>query len=161
SASIPPAIGAVSYEGAPVIKERTYTSSWPYRAVVFLVKFAWGMLFCQSIVGSILVVGWSYRLAQRSVLKYWWSRRRQPGETFTDFLVGDERTRGHRHWANWFFHQNFRDTIRRPPGMSLPRYLLLLLQAPVHSLWLNFWIGVRAMLNTWVLTLPAGLFWWF
>src|SRR6266852_2133210 len=31
----------------------------------------------------------------------------------------------------------------------------------VHSLWQNFWIGLRAITNTWVLTLPACLFWWF
>src|SRR6266852_5796624 len=31
----------------------------------------------------------------------------------------------------------------------------------VHSLSQNFWIGLRAITNTWALTLPACLFWWF
>jgi hypothetical protein len=36
-----------------------------------------------------------------------------------------------------------------------------LLKAPVHSLWLNARIGLQAIANTAVLTLPACLFWWF
>jgi hypothetical protein len=161
--STPPAVGAFNYEDARSIKEQAHAPSWLYRVLVFPLKFAWGMLFCQSIVGSLLVIGWSYRLAQRSILKYWWSRspRRQQGETLAEFFAADERTRPHRHWPNWFFQQNFRDAIRRSPGLSLGQYVVSLLQAPVHSLWINFWVGVRAILNTWVLTLPAGLFWWF
>jgi hypothetical protein len=161
--SIPRVISAVGYEGPPLVKERAYSPSWLYRALVFLLKFAWGMLFCQSIVGSILVIGWSYRLAQRSVLKYWWSRsgRRQQGETLAEFLASDEQTKPHCHWPNWFFRQNLRGAIRRQRGRGTAPYVLSLLQAPWHSLWLNFWVGVRAILNTWVLTLPAGLFWWF
>ena len=39
-----------------------------WRTLVFPVKLLWGMAFCQSVLGSIFVVGWSYRLAQRSVV---------------------------------------------------------------------------------------------
>src|SRR5262249_35650377 len=31
----------------------------------------------------------------------------------------------------------------------------------IDSLWLNLRIGFRAITNTWILTLPAGLLWWF
>jgi len=134
-----------------------------WRTLVFPVKLLWGMAFCQSVLGSIFVVGWSYRLAQRSVLKYWWSRRplSQARLAFDDFLAGSEQTRVHRRWPNWFAEQNFREAIRPQPHLSRLRRAFSFGRAPCHSVWLNFWIGLRAITNTWALTLPACLFWWF
>ena len=43
----------------------------------FFWKYFLGMLFCQSLVGGILIIGWTYRLVQRAVLKQWW-RRSEP-----------------------------------------------------------------------------------
>jgi len=135
------------------------------RALVFPVKFFLGVLFCQSLVGSILIIGWTYRLAQRSVLKYWWSRsagsRGQGARDFKEFVSGSTVTQPHRHWPNWFAQQNFLEAIRRQPGISLASYALSVLKALVHSLCLNLWIGLSAAFNTCLLTLPACLFWWF
>src|SRR5947208_11252041 len=130
------------------------------------------MLFCQSFLGSILVVGWTYRLAQRAALKFWWSRRTnsERGLTLDQFLGASERTKLHQHWPNWFLQQNFRESIRPPerrdPALhdstpevsqsrtSAPR----LLSASFGSLRQNFWIGLRAITNTRTLILPACLF---
>lgn len=133
------------------------------RALLFPVKLFWGMIFCQGLLGSIFVVGWSYRLAQRFALKYWWSHssRAQPNTTFADFLAGSERTRDHRHWPNWFLQQDFAEALRRQPGVSAGRYVFSVVRAFTHGLWLNFWMGLRAIANTWALTLPACIFWWF
>ncbi|HYR42341.1 MAG TPA: hypothetical protein VER98_04930, partial [Terriglobia bacterium] len=118
------------------------------RALVFPVKFFLGVLFCQSLVGSILIIGWTYRLAQRSVLKYWWSRsagsRGQGARDFKEFVSGSTVTQPHRHWPNWFAQQNFLEAIRRQPGISLARYALSVLKALVHSFCLNLWIGLSA-----------------
>ena len=146
---------------AAPISTRAPSRLW--RVLVFPVKLFWGMAFCQSVLGSIFVVGWSYRLAQRSVLKYWWSCRpsSQAQLTFNDFLAGNEQTRVHRHWPNWFAQQNFREAICAQPHLSWFRRAFTFTRALVHSLWLNFWLGLRAITNTWALTLPACLFWWF
>src|SRR5260221_314576 len=81
------------------------------RVVAFPVKFFWGLIFCQSLVGSILIIGWTYRLAQRAVLKYWWSRspgsRGKSAQQFKEFLSAGTVTQPHRHWPNWFVQQNF------------------------------------------------------
>jgi len=165
----------------PIIAARPRSPSLLQRVLVFPVKLFWGMAFCQGLVGSILVVGWTYRLAQRSVLKYWWlhSQRPQESQNFADFLAESDRTRPCRHWPNWFFQQDFLQTIRAQPtpaklpasvgaaersrhgASGITHSLSRLARAPVHSLWLNLWIGLRAVSNTWVLSLPAGLFWWF
>src|SRR3989442_15379776 len=108
-------LAGVSSRTPPIIAARPRFPSLLQRVLVFPVKLFWGMAFCQGLVGSILMVGWTYRLAQRSVLKYWWSRsgRPQQRETFAEFLEQDERTKIPRHWPNWFFQQNVRDAIRR------------------------------------------------
>jgi hypothetical protein len=40
------------------------------RRILFTpVKFLWGMALCQRVLGALAVIGWTYRLMQRSVLK--------------------------------------------------------------------------------------------
>jgi hypothetical protein len=147
---------------APVL-ESVQAPSRLHRLLVFPLKFFWGMVFCQGITGSILIVGWTYRLAQRAALKFWFSRSNQPQTRagLLEFLSADQSTSVHAHWPNWFAHQNFRNELKRPrePGagaLALKRPSLLM-----GSLWTNFWTGWRAIVNTWALTLPAGIFWWF
>lgn len=41
------------------------------RLVRGIVAYAWGVLFCQSAISALLVVGWTYRVAQRNVLRRW------------------------------------------------------------------------------------------
>jgi hypothetical protein len=147
----------------PVITTQSWWRAGIRRGLWFPVKLFWGMVFCQGLVGGIFVVGWSYRLAQRAALKYWWSHssRSGPNQTFTGFLAGGERTKGHQYWPNWFLQPDFAEALRWQPEAGLWRYSFGLLRGLVHGLWSNFWIGLRATANTWVLTLPAGLLWWF
>ncbi|HKI72584.1 MAG TPA: hypothetical protein VKA81_09430, partial [Verrucomicrobiae bacterium] len=60
------------------------------------------MLFCQSVLGALAVLGWTYRLTQRSVLKLWWKLSESSARTrgFAEFLADDPRTREHAHWPN-------------------------------------------------------------
>lgn len=118
---------------------------------VFLWKFLVGMVCCQSLLFSFLLVGWTYRFMQRVALKAWWkqSRDRQEAESLSDFLVSHD----HISWPNWIIHQNFRETLRTHKFKAL-----------FHSLWLNFRFGVAGAFNTFVLTLPGCalmLFGWY
>jgi hypothetical protein len=133
------------------------------RLIMFPIKFFWGMIFCQGLTGSILVVGWTYRLAQRQALKLWFSRSAQPQTRagLLEFLSSDKITRAQSHWPNWFSQQNFRDEISRQKERGWGAHMLRMGCLLVQSLWANFWIGLRAIANTWTLTLPACVFWWF
>jgi hypothetical protein len=165
---VPP---SVISEPRPITAEPSRAAALLYRTLAFPLKFLWGMIFCQSLLGSIFVVGWTYRFAQRSAFKFWWSRRLCPDgdTTFKQFLSRSERTKQHRNWPNWFLQQNFRrrsapvadDSVGESTVSQIWNRALRLPRALFHSLWLNFWIGLRGIANTWVLTLPACLFWWF
>jgi hypothetical protein len=149
----------------PAARSAIHAPSLLRRLLLFPIKLVWGMLFCQSLAGSIFIVGWTYRLAQRGALKFWFSRsaRHQTPAGFIQFLAGDERTRQHTHWPNWFAQQHFREEIGRQTEAEagLARRVINMVKAMSRSLWTNFWVGLRAILNSWALTLPAGVFWWF
>ncbi|PYJ99617.1 MAG: hypothetical protein DME23_09155 [Verrucomicrobia bacterium] len=124
------------------------------------------MLFCQSVLGALAVLGWTYRVMQRSVLKQWWKLSESPAksESFVEFVAGDSRTCEHIHSPNWFLIQNFREGIRRLPEAGVGKRLLTVLRALGQSLWTNVRLGVQGIFNTWVLTLPACvlmLFGWY
>src|SRR5437879_10635538 len=136
------------------------------RTLFGAVKFFWGMLFCQSVLGALAVLGWTYRVMQRSVLKQWWKLSESPAksESFVEFVAGDSRTCEHIHSPNWFLIQNFREGIRRLPEAGVGKRLLTVLRALGQSLWTNVRLGVQGIFNTWVLTLPACvlmLFGWY
>jgi len=133
------------------------------RALVFPVKFLWGMIFCQGLLGSILVVGWSYRLAQRTALRFWFSRSSHPQnrKAFTAFLVEQGFSRHHADWPNWFLQQDFRDIFLRQVDSGFLTRVAYILRGLVYSLWLNFQTGLRGILCTCALTIPAGVLWWF
>lgn len=152
---IAPAAPAVTVESRPTTRL--------YRTLIFPIKFLWGMIFCQGLLGSILVVGWSYRLAQRLALKFWFSRssRSQTNGAFIGFLAASDFSQPHADWPNWFVQQGFREVLRNRSEAGLGTRLLYLIRALIHSLWLNFCTGLRAILCTWTLTIPAGILWWF
>src|SRR5881397_3409231 len=159
---LPPVIHA---EDAPTYRppvgRGVMATAW--RTIVLFGKYAVGAVFCQSIAGSIMIVGWTYRLAQRSALRYWWARseHEQKGTRLADYLARHNSAHEHLHWPNWFARQNFREAIRRKEGAPTFSYLWQLLKAPLHSLGLNFKVGVQGVFNTWVLTMPGCILWLF
>ena len=138
-------------------------ASWLHRALIFPIKLLWGMIFCQGVLGSLFVVGWTYRLAQRSALKFWFSRSAQPQTAagFAAFLAGDPATHSHLDWPNWFLHQDFQHFIPDRSTAGPIVRLVSFVGGLVHSLGRNFWTGLGAILCMWALTLPAGVLWWF
>lgn len=160
-ASLPPILKETE---APAITAggRVLTTAW--RTIVFFWKYLVGALFCQSLLGAIAIVGWTYRLSQRSALRYWWSCRgenRKSGERFRDHLAQHETAHEHLHWPNWFAAQNFRKAIQRNPGTSTASHAWQLVQASFQSLVANIKLGLQGIFNTWVFTMPACILWLF
>ena len=135
------------------------------KGLAFFWKYFLGMIYCQSAIGGVLIVGWTYRLVQRSVLKRWWrmSGFRRSGQGYKAFLESHDRTRAMVHWPNWVVESDFMNVVgrrtRQNPGLW--KGTIALGKSLVHSLWLNFRIGLRGILNTWVLTLPGCILWLF
>lgn len=129
------------------------------RKLALLGKIFVGMVLCQSLPTSILVIGWSYRVAHRAALQEWRRLlgRQAPGEVFAAGLGGDNATRPLEPWPNWFIEQPFA-SMRVQPSASFIRGALRKL---THSLWLNGKFGIQAIVNTWVVTLPGCVLWLF
>jgi len=150
----------------PVIPQNLPVPSRLRRVLFAPVKFFWGMALCQSVIGALAVLGWTYRLMQRVVLKQWWkaSDSSIKGADFASFAGGDTRTDGHVHWPNWFLAQNFRAGARRRQGTPMLAHWLVVAKALGDSLWRNVRLGVQGIFNTGVFTLPACalmLFGWY
>ena len=130
-----------------------------WRTVVFLIKFLIGMVLCQAIFTSLMVIGWTYRIAQRTAIKYWCKCRNR--SDFARFIQNDESIAGHRHWPNWFVAQNFRSLFGRPINAGLGRHLWTVFKGFSSSLRHNLTLGIQGAANTLALTLPSGMMWWF
>tara|TARA_B110000014_G_C20100760_1_gene577778 strand:+ start:603 stop:1928 length:1326 start_codon:yes stop_codon:yes gene_type:complete len=130
-----------------------------WRTVVFLIKFLIGMVFCQAIFTSFMVIGWTYRIAQRTAIKYWCKCSTR--NDFASFIQDDESSAGHGHWPNWFIAQNFRSLFRRQVNGGLGRHLWTIFKGFSLSLRHNLALGIQGAANTLALTLPSGMMWWF
>ena len=131
--------------------------SWPWRLPMAVWKYAVGVLLCLTPVTAILVVGWIYRLMQRSTLRRWHhlSGFGADGAGFTEFALGSGRTVEHVGWPNWLLGSPDPEwRIDAGPGRAarLPRRI-------AGSLWANLRIGFQASLNTALLALPIGALW--
>jgi hypothetical protein len=96
-------------------------------------------------IGSIVVVGWTYRWLQGRVLYAWWKQSRlRTGGSFDDFLAGFGPAAPVRK-PRWLVQERLRASLRQRGGLRV-------LRAPWHSLWLNFKIGVKGLFCTYLLT---------
>lgn len=123
-------------------------------------KYAAGAAFCFNLLTSLLVIGWSFRAAQRIAIRQWWrsSRQRAAGVSFETFAAGSGLTLEHRQWPNWILAQGFWRNFHLVSGFRGLGNALL------GSLFRNFRIGAQGLFTTWTLTLPAGalmLFGWY
>lgn len=186
SAISTPTVGSQSRSPKPTPRRRIPAASGRlgWKLVIFAWKYVIGTLFgCGLFLAaatpeglvprillrmilapliSVVVVGWTYRLMQRSGLKRWWKlagRIDHRPETFAEFVEGESATSGHRHWPNWFVPQNVRRWIAEPG--SVLGVCWRLLTAPLRGLWQNAKLGLQGVFNTWVLTMPACGLWLF
>jgi hypothetical protein len=130
------------------------------RGLLGLLGWLWrwlaGAFLCLNTFTSILVTGWTYRWVQGLVLRGWWkqSRFRKEG-SFDDFLAGLGPPAPVRK-PRWLLQERIRASLTRPGPDGQPagalHLTLRLLRAPWHSLWLNFKVGVKALVCTLLLT---------
>ena len=134
------------------------------RGVLFVWKWAAGAALTQSILGGLVVLGWTMRVMQRSVLKSWWkqSSARAGGINFTSWIESVAPAHDHRHWPNWLLRQNY---LARPGHEESERRdtrrLSRLATGLLSSLWRNLKLGVQGAFNVWVFTMPGCILWLF
>jgi hypothetical protein len=116
------------------------------RVVRGLWHFAVGVLLSQSLLLSFLVVGWLHRFMQGVVYRRWWktSPARRNGLSLEQFLKESEAVRSHSQAPSYFLADEFRAAYRSRGARAI-----------FSSLVINAVIGVQAIFNTWVLTLPG------
>ena len=142
----------------PAVEARVVTRpSRLSRAVWAPVKLWMGMLLTQSVAGSFLILGWTFRLVQRAVYGAWWKRADPStrGTSFEAWLVDHPGLHDHLHWPNWILAQNFRHKSGGEVGLRPLARVRRFAGALVESLARNLRIGVPAAFNTAVLTLPG------
>jgi len=107
-----PAVGALPITETdqlqpPLVPQKIAAPSRLRRIVFTPVKLIWGMVFCQSVLGALAVLGWTYRVMQRSALQQWWKLSESPAklDSFVEFVASDSRTCEHIHSPNWFLIQ--------------------------------------------------------
>ena len=126
---------------------------WLWLAACSVWKLALGILLSTSLFLSVLVVGWTARLMQRTALKSWWRRHRQPFRKmlrFRDVATGRPGWVEHAGWPNWLVSQSIGDDLRRGQVHRL-----------LGGLWLNFRIGVQMAFNTGIILIIPCLMWSF
>ena len=129
------------------------------RIVSAPVKVLWGMFFAQSMLGGLLVMGWTQRFMQRTVLKQWWEAggKRTGENSFAEFLKSDSRTHGHLDWPNWFAQPK---SALSPPVAETPERTDSAktrggFGALFGSFFLNLKLGLQGFFNVALFTLPG------
>lgn len=125
-----------------------------YRLGLAIWKFLFGVVLTQTLIGSVLIVGWTCRAAQRVVQKRWWKLSGlRTEDCFCDFVQCSSFHRSLGGWPNWILeHNRAWAGAHRAPGLAKVQAVS---KSLFHSLWLNFKIGAQGIFNTWVLTLPG------
>ena len=163
SEGLPPVIGgdvAAAVEASqpvPVVAKGSRMGRWFWGAVKYLV----GVLGTQGLTGAVVVIGWSYRVAQRAAWKVWWGRGGAGHGSFTEFLAAREETRGQVRWPNWFVDQEAREIWRGGAEGARGGRVRRFWRVMFGSLAMNFRLGMQGILNVWLFTLPGCLLLWF
>ncbi|MGV3772879.1 MAG: hypothetical protein ACO1QB_08255 [Verrucomicrobiales bacterium] len=125
------------------------------RLMIFTWKFLAGAGLTQTLLGSILLSGWTYRASQRRIFKKWWEASSLSKEQdWATFAAQDINTAPLLHWPNWIIAQNgqLQKNLREK---STPGKFRRCRKAAWASLKANFILGIQGIFNTLVLTLPG------
>jgi hypothetical protein len=71
-------------------------------------KLGFATLLSQSLVLSVLVVGWTARAMQRAVYRQWWktSEARRSGMLFSEIVEANDESRQNGDWPNFILAQS-------------------------------------------------------
>lgn len=139
-----------------------------WRVAVAGWKWLVGGALCNMPPGALIVLGWTYRLMGRAVVKSWWrtSPLAAEGDRFDDFVQERPQYAALRRWPNWMLRQeasaSMRSGLKDARGIS--GRVRVILGAVFHSLGQNLKIGLQGIFNLWVFTWPGcvimALAWW-
>src|SRR5207248_10166777 len=113
----------------------------------------WGTLLATNLIFSIALLGWLQRWTRRRILLAWWrASPKAASGTFEDFYEswlppGPDAPAPPRFFLREGLHR-FSHALERPtdgrPPLPLTRVRRVLV-TPIHSLLLNFWVGLRTL----------------
>ncbi|MEJ2131355.1 MAG: hypothetical protein P8Y95_06990 [Gammaproteobacteria bacterium] len=132
---------SIASDAAPAARSLQWLAN-PWRALL-------AVIMSQGLLGSLLLLGYLYRLMQRQALKYWWRTAGSPGGSFSEFAAAEPATREHATLPNWFIAQD------RRRDMGERSSLRAWARAMTASLLKNLRRGVTAALTLWSITLPG------
>lgn len=121
-----------------------------------------GVVLCSAIVPAVLVVGWTFRLMRRRIIRGWWLRSDlRAGVPFDDFarsLPIDVPTTP---LPRWFVADGFLERLRRPTRRDRPPgWLRIALRVPlllVSGAFRNLRFSGLALVTSAVLLFPGAL----
>src|SRR5262249_46006674 len=124
-------------------------------------RFLVGFSFCTTYGGSVFVLGWLSRYMQAVTVRSWWKRSRfRKKSTFAEYCnsLGPDAPAIR---PRWFLRERLRQGITwRLPSGERPEFHIVawrILVTPIHSLWRNYWIGLKMFLGTFLLAGWGGL----
>ena len=146
---------------APPKPRRKRVESRPHTLVAWIARFIVGVcmicnVFPLSFITAIAAFGWLQRRIQGLALYGWWkeSPRQLDGsfQQFCDSLGRDAPVVRPR----WFWRENIVPTLGRLSNLNtfggFLRLAWAIITLPVHSLWLNFKVGIAGLFTTYMLT---------
>ena len=129
---------------------------WYVRYPLVVWQFLVGVVLCQTLLGAVVVVGWTTRLMQRQILLAWWKKSplRNQGTDFSEFAASLTGTCAQRALPNWCLAE----PAPGSPSLAVGR-VRRAWNIAIGSLCLNFRQGVAAALSILVFSLPATSLW--
>jgi hypothetical protein len=129
-----------------------------------VVKAAIGALLCFHYATSWLVVGWTFRLMRRRILRGWWraspERERVP---FEGFALDQQAGASGQAAPNWLVSEQWRTVLSHPDrhgrAPSVARRVARLPRALLGGLGWNARMSIMALACTYTLTLPGCFLW--
>jgi hypothetical protein len=156
SAEPPPFV--LPAEPGPLRRLVSFVGRWAWRLL-------WSTLFGTNMLLGVALLGWLQRWTRRRVLLAWWrASPKAASGTFESFYEGwlppgPDAPAAPRFFLREGLHR-FSRTLERPTDGRPPLHLTQIrrfLVTPVHSLLLNFWIGVQTLFCTFLVVGPGLL----
>jgi hypothetical protein len=164
----PPKVEPAPEKPKPKVEKPRATPPAPRRGanpfvvlITWIARFVIGVLmianfFPLSFITAIAAFGWLQRRMQAIALRGWWKESPRRGEgSFQDFCdslgldAPVERPR-------WFWRERMGATFAKINKDSsfggFLRFALTTVTLPIHSLWLNFKVGIAGLFTTYLLT---------
>lgn len=129
--------------------------------LAFVWKWIVGMVFCQTPVTAVIVLGWTLRVMRRETVKVCGRQFRRAGQAsrvWKDSFCVEPGPAGLIYWPNWFFSQEpLNELLKGNQGAGMVVRFRKVLRRLLGSLGANARLGFAGTINVFALTLPGTL----